>query len=96
MNAGQGALCFGSLALITAFAVWPLSTGQAACPERRDAMAADAQAVRATALRTVIASGFANWTRFAEILPTAAFSRMRRAPAKIANAPWHGKTEVNK
>jgi len=34
MNAGQGALRFGFLALIAALAVWPVSRGQAACPER--------------------------------------------------------------
>jgi hypothetical protein len=34
MNAGRSALRFSFLALIAAFAVWPHSTGQAACPER--------------------------------------------------------------
>ena len=88
MNAGQGALRFGFLALIAALAVWPVSRGQAACPERPPVMDAGAKVVRAIVLQTGIASGFGSWTRSAEILPPAAFSKMLRAPAKIANALW--------
>ena len=55
----------------------------------RPAMDAVAKEVPATGRRTGIASASGNSTRSAAIHRTAVYSKMRRVPAKIANARWH-------